>query len=190
MPKAKKNIKEEIQNNIQGKVVMTDEEIRRALTRIAHEIVESNKGAKDIALIGILNRGYPLAKRLAKVMQDEEKIKVPVGALDVSLYRDDLRVKGKYITIRKTTIPFAVEDKTLVLVDDVIYAGRTVRAALDGLKDYGRAARVQLAVLVDRGHRELPVQPDFTGRNIPTSKSEDISVKILEIDGVDEVVLK
>jgi pyrimidine operon attenuation protein/uracil phosphoribosyltransferase len=173
-----------------GKVVMDEVEMNRAITRIAHEIVEHNKGAKDIVLVGIMNRGVPLAKRIAKIIKQVERVEVPVGALDVSLYRDDLAKKGEYITVRKSEMPFSVDDKTVVLVDDVIYAGRTARAALDGLKDYGRAAKIQLVSLVDRGHRELPIHPNYTGKVIPTSAKEEIRVEVLEIDGADRVTLK
>jgi len=172
------------------RVVMDETEISRALTRIAHEIVENNKGAKDIVLVGVMNRGVPLAKRIAKIINQSEKTAVPVGELDVSLYRDDLAKKGEYITVRKSEMPFSVDDKVVVLVDDVIYAGRTARAALDGLKDYGRASKVQLVSLVDRGHRELPIHPNYTGKVIPTSKKEEVKVEVLEIDGVDRVIIK
>lgn len=173
-----------------GKVIMDEAEISRALTRIAHQIVESNKGVHNLVLIGIIARGVPLAKRLAKIVGKAEKIKIPVGGLDVSLYRDDLTLKGKYITVRKSDMPFSIDNKTVVLVDDVIFAGRTARAALDGLKDYGRAERVQLAALIDRGHRELPIHPDFVGKKIPTAKKEKVKVQLLETDGVDQVVIK
>ena len=170
-------------------VGMDEVEISRALTRIAHEIVEHNKGAGEIVLVGIMNRGVPLAQRIAKIINKSEKTHVPVGSLDVSLYRDDLSKKGEYITVRKSEMPFSVDDKIVVLVDDVIYAGRTARAALDGLKDYGRACKVQLVSLVDRGHRELPIHPNYTGKVIPTSKKENVKVEVLEIDGVDRVII-
>jgi len=173
-----------------ARIVMDDAEINRAITRIAHEIVEHNKGAKDVVLVGIMNRGVPLAKRIAKIINKAEKTIVPVGSLDVSLYRDDLSKKGEYITVRKSDMPFSVDDKIVILVDDVIYAGRTARAALDGLKDYGRAAKVQLVSLVDRGHRELPIHPNYTGKVIPTSNKEEIHVEVLEIDGNDRVIIK
>jgi pyrimidine operon attenuation protein/uracil phosphoribosyltransferase len=173
-----------------GKIVMDEVEMNRAITRIAHEIIEHNKGAKDIVLVGIMNRGVPLAKRVAQIIKQVEKTEVPLGALDVSLYRDDLAKKGEYITVRKSEMPFSMDDKIVVLVDDVIYAGRTARAALDGLKDYGRAAKIQLVSLVDRGHRELPIHPNYTGKVIPTSAREEIKVEVLEIDGVDRVTLK
>lgn len=173
-----------------GKIVMDDQEIARAITRIAHQIVEVNKGVDNLVLMGVLNRGVPLAKRIAKIISQSEKKKVLVGALDVSLYRDDLTKKGKYIQVRRSSIPFDITDKIVVLVDDVIFAGRTARAALDGLKDYGRASKVQLVALVDRGHRELPIHPDFVGKKIPTAKGENIQVNFLETDGADRVFIK
>ncbi len=173
-----------------GKVVMDEQEINRALLRIASEIVEVNKGVENLLFVGIIARGVPLAKRLAKIIGHSEKVKIPVGSLDVSLYRDDLSAKGKYITVRKSDIPFSVDDKTVILVDDVIYHGRTTRAALDGLKDYGRAGKVQLVALIDRGHRELPIHPDFIGKKIPTSRKEEVRVQLLETDGLDQVIIK
>ncbi|MBU0672640.1 MAG: bifunctional pyr operon transcriptional regulator/uracil phosphoribosyltransferase PyrR [Candidatus Margulisbacteria bacterium] len=172
------------------KVVMNDVELSRVLKRMARQIVEANKGVKDLVIVGIIQRGLPLAKRLAEIIETEEGEKIPVGALDVSLYRDDLTKKGQYIEVRKSDMPFAVTDKVAVLVDDVIFAGRTARAALDGLKDYGRAKKVQLAALIDRGHRELPIHPDFVGKMIPTAREEDVKVEIMEVDGVDRVVIK
>lgn len=172
------------------KIVMDEVEVNRALRRIAHQIIEANKGVEKIVLIGIIQRGVPLAKRLAEVISKEEGSEVPVGALDVSLYRDDLKTKGEFIQVRKSDLPFNINDKVVVLVDDVIYAGRTARAALDGLKDYGRASKVQMAVLVDRGHRQLPIHPDFTGKVIPTSLKEEVKVEVMEIDGLDRVIIK
>jgi pyrimidine operon attenuation protein/uracil phosphoribosyltransferase len=172
------------------KVVMDEVEVNRALRRIAHQIIEANKGAHDVVLVGVMQRGVPLAKRLAEIIEKEEGKVVPVGALDVSLYRDDLTSKGKYIEVRKSEISFPVEGKIVVLVDDVIFAGRTARSALDGLKDYGRAAKVQLAALIDRGHRELPIHPDFTGKVIPTAKKETVKVEVMEVDGIDRVIIK
>jgi len=172
------------------KVLMDEVSISRAINRIAHEIVEKNRGARNMVLIGIMNRGVPLAKRIAKIIDQTEKETIPVGALDVSLYRDDLAQKGEYITVKKSDMPFSVDDKIVILVDDVIFAGRTARAALDGLKDYGRAAKVQLVSLVDRGHRELPIHPDYVGKEIPTNINEQVHVEVLEMDGVDRVVIK
>jgi len=170
--------------------MMDEVEMNRVLRRIAHQIIEANKGINDVILVGIMQRGVPLAKRIAQIIEQQEGNKVQVGSLDVSLYRDDLAKKGKYIEVRKSDIPFSVDEKVVVLVDDVIFAGRTIRAALDGLKDYGRAAKVQLAALIDRGHRELPIHPDFTGKVIPTAKKENVRVEVMEIDGVDRVVIK
>jgi pyrimidine operon attenuation protein/uracil phosphoribosyltransferase len=171
------------------KIMMDEVEMNRVLRRIAHQIIEANKGVDNIALVGIMQRGVPLAKRLAAIIEQQEGKKVPVGALDVSLYRDDLASKGKYIEVRKSDIPFTLDEKVVVLVDDVIFAGRTARAALDGLKDYGRASKVELASLVDRGHRELPIHPDFTGKVIPTARKEEVRVELMEIDGADRVVI-
>jgi pyrimidine operon attenuation protein / uracil phosphoribosyltransferase len=183
MPKAKKT-------STKVKVVMTDVEVTRALKRIAREIVEVNKGVDNLVIVGIIQRGVPLAKRLAEIIEKEEGKKIPIGSLDVSLYRDDLNKKGEYIEVRKSDIPVSVSDKVVILVDDVIYAGRTARAAMDGLKDYGRAAKIQLVALVDRGHRELPIHPDFIGKVIPTAKGEEVKVDVYEVDGVDRVIIK
>jgi len=179
-----------IKADINIKIVMDEVEVNRALRRIAHQIIEANKGVDNVVLVGVMQRGVPLSKRLAEIIQKQEGVAVPVGALDVSLYRDDLTSKGKYIEVRKSDISFPIEGKIVVLVDDVIFAGRTARAALDGLKDYGRAAKVQLAALIDRGHRELPIHPDFTGKVIPTAKKEDVKVEVMEIDGADRVIIK
>ncbi|MFA7468463.1 MAG: bifunctional pyr operon transcriptional regulator/uracil phosphoribosyltransferase PyrR [Desulfotomaculaceae bacterium] len=169
--------------------IMDAEQIRRALTRIAHEIIERNKGVENLAFVGIRSRGVPLAERLAaKVKQYEEK-NIEVGILDITLYRDDLdKIEHKPIVLQ-TDVPFPVNNKKIVLVDDVIYTGRTVRAALDAIIDLGRPQSIQLAVLVDRGHRELPIRADYVGKNVPTSKKEDVSVLLLETDGEDGVVI-
>jgi pyrimidine operon attenuation protein/uracil phosphoribosyltransferase len=176
--------------DIKIKIVMDEVEVNRALRRIAHQIIEANKGVDNLVIVGVMQRGVPLAKRLAQIISDEEKKSVPVGSLDVSLYRDDLTQKGEYIEVRKSDMPFTVTGKVVVLVDDVIFAGRTARAALDGLKDYGRASKIQLAALIDRGHRELPIHPDFVGKTIPTSMKEDVRVEVLEVDGLDRVTIK
>ena len=176
-------------NGKKEKVLMDDVAIGRALARISHEIIEKNRGAKNIVLVGVMNRGVPLAKRLAKLIDQNEKELIPVGAIDVALYRDDLAQKGEYITVRKSDMPFSVDGKIVILVDDVIFVGRTVRAALDGLKDCGRADKVQLVALVDRGHRELPIHPDYTGKVVPTNFSEKVKVEVFEIDGVDRVTI-
>ena len=174
--------------NENGSQVMDSDEIRRALTRIAHKIIEKNKGAEKLAVIGVRRKGVPLAERLAKLIGEIEKIKVPVGALDISLYRDDIATRQP--TVGQTEIPFDVSGRTIILVDEVIYTGRTVRCALDALIDMGRPASIQLAVLIDRGHRELPVRPDYVGKNLPTSHKELVDVHLSEIEGEDRVLIQ
>ncbi len=169
--------------------IMDAEGIRRALTRMAHEIIERNKGVENLALIGIRRRGVPLAARLAALILEIEGREVPVGSLDITLYRDDLTQLSYQPLVYRTEVDFPVTGKRVVLVDDVIYTGRTVRAALDALMDLGRPAVIQLAVLVDRGHRELPIRADFVGKNVPTSRKEVIEVHIREIDGDERVVI-
>jgi pyrimidine operon attenuation protein / uracil phosphoribosyltransferase len=171
------------------KQILTHDDIRRALVRIAHEIDERNGGLHDVILIGVRQRGVPLAERIAAAIADFEGVRVPVGQLDITLYRDDLRMRGPAPLVRKTLIQHDVTDKVVVLVDDVLYTGRTVRAALDAIADLGRPARIQLAVLVDRGHRELPIRADFVGKNVPTARIERVEVHLKESDGVDEVVI-
>nr|WP_273333337.1 MULTISPECIES: bifunctional pyr operon transcriptional regulator/uracil phosphoribosyltransferase PyrR [Dictyoglomus] len=169
--------------------IMDKEAIKRALRRIAHEIVERNKGISNVVLIGIRRRGVPLAQRLQQFLKEIEDIEVPVGSLDITLYRDDLNLRLEQPKVGKTEIDFPIENKDVILVDDVLYTGRTVRSALDALMDIGRPKTVQLAVLVDRGHRELPIRADYVGKNVPTSRKEQIEVRLEEIDGVDEVVI-
>jgi len=169
--------------------ILDKEALNRALMRIAHEILEKNKGTKDLGLVGIRNRGAYLAKRLGACIQKIENESIPVGILDITLYRDDLTLISSGPLVRKTEIDFDITDKNIVLVDDVLYTGRTVRAALDALTDFGRARAVQLAVLVDRGHRELPVRADYVGKNIPTAKNETVEVRLEETDGKDEVAI-
>jgi pyrimidine operon attenuation protein/uracil phosphoribosyltransferase len=164
--------------------------IKRALTRIAHEIIEKNKGIDDLAIVGIRRRGGPLAQRLASRIEEIEKEKVPVGILDITLYRDDLTTLASQPQVHRTEVDFDITDKKVVLVDDVLYTGRTVRAAMDALMDIGRPKKIELAVLVDRGHRELPIKADFIGKNVPTSKQEVVSVFVDEIDGSDGVVIQ
>jgi len=164
-------------------IILSDDETRRALTRIAHEIVERNKGADKLALIGIHTRGIPLATRLAAKLAELEGVDVPTGMLDITLYRDDLSEVAHQPIIRETQVPFDISQRRVVLVDDVLYTGRTVRAALDALIDLGRPAGIQLAVLVDRGHRELPIRADYVGKNLPTASSEVVKVKLHETDG-------
>jgi pyrimidine operon attenuation protein/uracil phosphoribosyltransferase len=161
----------------------------RTLTRIAHEILERNRGVEELALVGIRTRGVPIAKRLAKAIQEINGHEVPTGALDITLYRDDLMrtAVGAQPVIRKTEIPFSIDDRRILLVDDVLYTGRTIRAALDALIEFGRPRVIQLVVLVDRGHRELPIKADYVGKNLPTSQTQSVQVHLMEIDGRDEV---
>ena len=163
--------------------------ISRALTRIAHEVLERNKGTDGVVLVGLRSRGIELARRLSRKIKEIEGVEVPVGALDVTLYRDDLGKVGVQPVVRRTEIPFTVDEKKVVLVDDVLYTGRTIRAAMDSLMDLGRPRLIQLAVLVDRGHRELPVRADYVGKNVPTSQQEQVQVLLEEDDGVDRVVI-
>jgi Pyrimidine operon attenuation protein/uracil phosphoribosyltransferase len=167
-------------------IILDEKGIKRTLTRISHEIIEKNKGVEDIILVGIKRRGYPIAKRIAEIIEQIEGIKVQVESLDITLYRDDLSKLGEQPIINDMDL-IDVEDKKLILVDDVIYTGRTVRAAIDAVIHAGRPQMIQLAVLVDRGHRELPIRPDYIGKNIPTSRSELVSVEISEIDECDSV---
>jgi len=171
------------------RTLMSAEDIQRALVRIAHEIVERNKGAKDIVLVGMQTRGVPLSERLAATIQNLEKITIPVGSLDISLYRDDISSLQLKPVIHRTDIPTDVTNKQVVLVDDVFYTGRSIRAAMDALMDLGRPQSIQLAVLIDRGHRELPIRADYVGKNIPTSSNEEIKVYVKEVDGEDKVTI-
>jgi len=173
-------------------VVLDADRISRSLTRIAHEILERNRGVDELALVGIRTRGVPLARRLAAIIRDVGRHEVPTGALDITLYRDDLMrtAVGAQPVIRKTEIPFSIDDKRILLVDDVLYTGRTIRAALDALIEFGRPKAIQLVVLVDRGHRELPIKADYVGKNIPTSLSQSVQVHLIEIDGRDEVEIQ
>lgn len=170
-------------------LLMDADAMRRAFYRIAHEILEKNKGTEDLALVGIRRRGVPLAQRLAARIAQIEGIQVPVGMLDITLYRDDLSERSEWPQLQKTEIPFPVRGRRIVLVDDVLYTGRTVRAALDALLDLGRPQVIQLAVLIDRGHRELPIRADYVGKNVPTSRKEMVEVRVTEIDGEDSVAL-
>ena len=173
-----------------GKVVLDSEDIKRTLVRIAHEIVERTDGDR-IAIVGVHRRGAVLASRLRELVSDLVEAEVPLGDIDISFYRDDvaLRSPGRHPVVHASHIDFSVDGRTVVLVDDVLYTGRTVRAGIDALFDYGRPNRVQLAVLADRGHRELPIRPDYVGKNLPTSRSERVNVRVEELDGVDEVTI-
>jgi pyrimidine operon attenuation protein/uracil phosphoribosyltransferase len=174
--------------NADEKVILGPDDIRRALVRIAHEIIERNRGAALLALVGMRTRGVPLAHRLAAHIAQFEGVEVPVGELDTTLYRDDLNLRAG-LGVGATRIPVDVAGRRIVLVDDVLYTGRTVRAAIDALMDHGRPAAIQLAVLIDRGHRELPIRADFVGKNVPTARSEEVQVRLEETDGRDEVAI-
>lgn len=173
-------------------VVMDADRISRALTRIAHEIVERNRGVENIALVGVRSRGVPLARRIARSLREITGDDVGTGALDITLYRDDLMRNqvGPQPLVRRTEIPFSIDDRIIILVDDVLYTGRTTRAALDALIDFGRPRAIQLVVLVDRGHRELPIKADYVGKNIPTARRESVQVRLQELDGADEVTVQ
>jgi len=170
--------------------IMDKSQMDRAITRIAHEIVEANRGVEHVRLVGIRTRGAPLAARLAAKIGAIEGKPCPVGTLDITLYRDDLSTIAHQPVVRMTEIPFPIDGRTVVLVDDVLFTGRTVRAAMDALIDLGRPKRIQLAVMVDRGHRELPIRADFVGRNVPTSLDEVVVVRLTEVDGVDSVTIE
>jgi pyrimidine operon attenuation protein/uracil phosphoribosyltransferase len=178
-----------------GKVVLDAEAIGRTLSRIAHEIIERNADLEEVALVGIHQRGVPLAQRLRRLIAERTGTELPLGQLDITFYRDDVQVRGgdaprhAQPIVRSTTLDFPLEGMTCILVDDVLYTGRTIRAAVEAVFDYGRPARVQLAVLADRGHRELPIRPDYVGKNLPTSRDERIQVQLLEVDEVDRVLL-
>jgi len=171
------------------KIIMTPGDIRQTLARIAHEIIERNKTTEHLVLVGMRTRGLPLAKRLAANIENFEKLKVPVGALDISLYRDDLASLNLQPVVKSTDISVNIDDKSIVLVDDVLYTGRSTRAAMDALIDLGRPQSIQLAVLIDRGHRELPIRANYVGKNIPSSRHEEIQVQLEETDGIDEVAI-
>ena len=173
----------------QERLVMESGDMARAMTRIAHEILERNKGVKDLALVGIRTGGVHLAHRLARRIQDIEGVAIPIGELDITLYRDDLALRKEQPILRRTSVPFDISGKIIVLVDDVLFTGRTIRAAMDGLIDLGRPAEIQLAVLVDRGHRQLPIKATYIGKNIPTSREENIQVLLEEVGDDDRVVI-
>jgi pyrimidine operon attenuation protein/uracil phosphoribosyltransferase len=170
-----------------SRTILEPDEIRRALTRVAHEVLERNGGAGDLVLIGLHTRGVPLARRLAGLIEEFERSSTPVGELDIGFYRDDISLARR--PMRPTNIPVSIEGRIVVLVDDVLYTGRSIRAAMDALNDFGRPREIQLAVLIDRGHRQLPIRADYVGKNVPTSLEEDVQVHLQEIDGDDEVRL-
>ena len=175
---------------MQERQIMNREDVRRALARVAHEILEHNRGAEDLIIVGIHTRGVHIARRIAANLAESEGIDVPVATLDVSFYRDDLRVRDQTQTkVMPTDIPMGIQGKRLVLVDDVLYTGRTIRAAMDALVDFGRPEQIQLAILLDRGHRELPIRADYVGQNLPTALEERVKVRLMETDGADEVAL-
>ena len=171
------------------KTVMAPEDIRRTLARIAHETIERNKAIEHLILVGMRTRGVPLAKRLTANIEDFTELKIPVGALDITPYRDDLTSLNVQPLVKCTDIPVKIDDKSIILVDDVLYTGRSTRAAMDALIDLGRPRSIQLAVLIDRGHRELPIRADYVGKNIPSSRDEEIQVRLVETDGIDEVTI-
>ena len=172
-----------------GKTVLDRDDMRRTLVRIAHEVVEANAEPERLAIVGIHRRGALLAARLKQLLDDLLDADVPQGDLDISFYRDDVAIRPDQPVVHASRIPFDLEGRTVVVVDDVLFTGRTVRAAIEALFDYGRPARVQLAVLADRGHRELPIRPDYVGKNLPTARGERIQVQLVEIDGIDQVLL-
>lgn len=175
---------------MQVKAQLLDEKgINRSIIRIAHEIIEKNKGVENIAIVGIKTRGVPIAKRIASYIEEFEEVKIPVGDLDITLYRDDLSEIYEQPNLNRSNINFEVKNKIIILVDDVIYTGRTVRSAMDGIIHIGRPKSIQLAVLVDRGHRELPIRPDYVGKNVPTAHNEIVYVKLSETDGEDRVLI-
>jgi pyrimidine operon attenuation protein/uracil phosphoribosyltransferase len=180
---------------LSGKVLLDADAIQRTLSRIAHEIIERNETLEDVALVGIHTRGVPLAHRLRRLIEERSGVEVDVGAVDITFYRDDVHIRGGEAplhaqpVVRATQLEFALEGRTVILVDDVLYTGRTIRAAIEALFDYGRPARVQLATLADRGHRELPIRPDYVGKNLPTARGERVQVELLEVDEIDRVLL-
>jgi pyrimidine operon attenuation protein/uracil phosphoribosyltransferase len=177
-------------NNEKIKIILDEEQIKRALIRISHEILEKNKGTKDLVIIGIRNRGAFLAERIAALIKEIDSKKVPVGVLDITLYRDDLTTIAWQPIVHKTEIDFDINKKNIILVDDVLFTGRTIRSALDALIDFGRPANIQLAILVDRGHRELPIRADYVGKNVPTSLEEAVDVCLKEVDKKEEVCVR
>lgn len=175
-------------NAVEERIILSSEQTRRALARIAHEVLERNGGGSNVVFIGIHTRGVLLARRLAAYLTEFEGVDSPVGELDIGLYRDDLSGRARP-TLRHTHIPVDLRGRRVVIVDDVLYTGRTIRAAMDAINDFGRPEQIQLAVLVDRGHRELPIRADYVGKNVPTSRDEEVDVRVTEIDGAEEVAI-
>ncbi len=184
-----------VPNLAAAKVVLDAEALARTLSRIAHEIIERNEDLSKVALVGIHSRGVPLAQRLKQLIEERAEVAIDLGSVDITFYRDDVSVRGGEAPqhpqpiVRASRLDFPLEGRTCILVDDVLYTGRTIRAAIEALFDYGRPARVQLAVVADRGHRELPIRPDYVGKNLPTARGERIQVQLVEIDGIDQVLL-
>lgn len=179
-----------MKNSSQEKTILTASEIEKALKRLSHQINEKNSGFNNLALVGIQTRGVILAKRLKGLLKNISRVEAPLGILDITLYRDDLTAIGPNPEVKKTEINFDVNQKTIILIDDVLHTGRTIRAALDQIVDFGRPEKIQLLVLIDRGHRELPLKPDFVGKNLPTARSQSVEVRLKEIDSEDKVVLQ
>jgi pyrimidine operon attenuation protein/uracil phosphoribosyltransferase len=177
-------------DHVEKAKIMNSAEMRRAIKRMAHEIIEANKGTVDLVLIGIQRRGVSVARMLQEAIIQVENVELPLGTLDITFYRDDLSTLGPAPRVSHTVMPFDVTDKNVILVDDVLYTGRTVRAALDEIMDWGRPRAIRLAVLIDRGHRELPIRPDFVGKNVPTAHRESIKVKVQEFDDKEEVIVR
>lgn len=177
-------------DSMNTKNIMDAKGIERALTRIAHEIIEKNKGAEGMVILGIPTRGAYIAKRLKDILKSIEGVDLPVGAVDATLYRDDIGMKQEQPILKETDIPVSIDNRKIIIVDDVLFTGRTIRAAMNVIMDFGRPSSIQLAVLIDRGHKELPIRPDYIGKNVPTSMQEEVRVHLQEIDGIDEVVVE
>jgi len=171
------------------KNIMDAKGIERALTRVAHEVIEKNKGIEDVVILGIPTRGVHIARRLKDILKTIEGVDAPVGSIDATLYRDDIGMKQEQPALKETDIPVSIDNKKVIIVDDVLFTGRTIRAAMNAIMDFGRPANIQLAVLIDRGHRELPIRPDYVGKNVPTSMQEEVRVRLRETDGVDDVTV-
>lgn len=172
------------------KNVLDEKGVERALIRIAHEIIEKNKGIEDVVILGIPTRGVHIAKRIKEILKMAEGVELPIGSVDATLYRDDIGMKEEQPALKETNIPVSIDNKKIIIVDDVLFTGRTIRAAMNVIMDFGRPANIQLAVMIDRGHRELPIRPDYIGKNVPTSMHEAVKVHLKDIDGIDEVIVE